>query len=199
MDINRGDRFATLVSMSSPSRGLQDYAIEHFEPGSPQRDEKFALGDVNVSLIQTALGRTIYLNHDTNLPRPYSRINKVQGTRGLFHGYPDRVHVEGRSAEHRWEEPDAYFEEFEHPLWKGLGERGEGVGHGSMDFIEDYRLIHCLRHGLPLDMNVYDAAALSAVSELSERSVAAGGAPMEFPDFTRGRWKTWPKLEVVDV
>lgn len=197
MDINRGDRFGTLVSMSSPSRGLQEYAREHFEDDAPQRAETFALGDVNLSLIQTALGRTICVGHDTNLPRPYSRVNMVQGTRGLFQGYPDRVYIEGRSSGHKWEEATAYRDEFEHPLWRKLGDKGDGVGHGSMDFIEDFRLIECLRNGIPLDMTVYDAAALSAVSELSERSVANGGAPVEFPDFTRGRWKSYPKLEVV--
>ena len=89
MDINRGDHFDFMVSMSSPSRGLQEYAMENFPEGSPQRQETFALGDVNVSLIQTAMGRSIYVSHDTNLPRPYSRINMVQGTRGLFQDYPD--------------------------------------------------------------------------------------------------------------
>ena len=197
MDINRGDRFDYLVSMSSPSRGLREYAAAHFPPGAPQRNEHFVLGDVNVSLIQTARGRTIFVGHDTNLPRPYSRINMVQGTRGLFHGYPDRVYVEGRSPEHRWEEAEAYIEEFDHPLWKTEGERARGAGHGGMDYLEDYRLVRCLQQGLPTDMNVYDAAALSAVTPLSELSVANRGQPMDFPDFTRGRWRSYPKLEVV--
>ncbi|MDX1394482.1 MAG: Gfo/Idh/MocA family oxidoreductase [Gemmatimonadota bacterium] len=197
MDINRGDRFDTLVSMSGPSRGLQAYAREHFPEGSTQRSEEFALGDVNVSLIKTANGRTLYISHDTNLPRPYSRIHLVQGTKGLFQGYPDRVYVEGRSPEHRWEEMAAYLDEYEHPLWREMAGAGEGRGHGSMDYLEDYRLIKCLREGLPTDMNVYDAAALSAVCALSETSVAEGSRPVEFPDFTRGRWETWPKLDIV--
>jgi hypothetical protein len=197
MDINRGDRFEYLVSMSGPSRGLQEYAREHFPAEASQRRETFALGDVNVSMIKTASGRTIYVSHDTNLPRPYSRIHLVQGTTGLFQGYPNRVYIEGRSPEHRWEAVDAYLEEFKHPLWLELGDAGEGRGHGSMDYLEDYRLIKCLREGLPTDMNVYDAAALSAVCELSERSVANGSQPMEFPDFTGGRWKTWPRLGIV--
>ena len=104
MDINRGDRFDYLVSMSGPSRGLQDWAREHYPADAPQRSEKFVLGDVNVSLIRTARGKTIYVSHDTNLPRPYSRIHLVQGTKGIFQGYPDRVYIEGRSPEHRWEE-----------------------------------------------------------------------------------------------
>ncbi len=197
MDINRGDRFDYLVSMSGPSRGLQEYALEHFPADAPQRRETFALGDVNVSLIKTANGRTIYVSHDTNLPRPYSRINLVQGTKGLFQGYPNRVYVEGRSSGHRWDPAEDYLEEFDHPLWKELGDVGEGRGHGSMDYLEDYRLIKCLREGLPTDMNVYDAAALSAVCDLSERSVANGSEPVAFPDFTGGRWESWPKLGVV--
>ncbi|MDH5590790.1 MAG: Gfo/Idh/MocA family oxidoreductase, partial [Gemmatimonadota bacterium] len=156
MDINRGDRFDYLVSMSGPSRGLQEYAREHFPEGSPERRETFALGDVNVSLIRTAQGRTIYVSHDTNLPRPYSRIHLLQGTKGIFQGYPNRVYVEGRSPAHTWEPAEDYREEFEHPLWKDLRAMSAGAGHGGMDFIEDYRLIKCLREGLPTDMNVYD-------------------------------------------
>ena len=198
MNINRGDQFATLVSFSSPSRGLQEYARENYPDGHPKRSETYNLGDVNVSLIQTALGRTLYVGHDTNLPRPYSRIHTVQGTKGLFQGYPDRVYVEGRSENHRWDEIDEWRDEFEHPLWRReLAQRQERPGHGGMDFLEDQRLIYCLRNGLPTDMNVYDAAALSAVIELSERSVANGGAPQDFPDFTRGRWRDWPEWGIV--
>jgi len=197
LDINRGDRFEYLVSMSSPSRGLQVYAREHFPDGAPQRAERFVLGDVNSTLIRTAKGRTIYVGHDTNLPRPYSRIHTVQGTKGIFQGYPNRVYIEGRSPEHRWEEMAAYLKEFDHPLWKELTSTAEGAGHGGMDYIEDYRLVKCLREGLPTDMNVYDAAALSAVVELTERSVARKSASMDFPDFTRGRWKTTPPLDIV--
>ncbi len=197
LDINRGDRFEYLVSMSSPSRGLQLYAQEHFPEGAPQRAERFVLGDVNTSLIRTANGRTVVVGHDTNLPRPYSRIHMVQGTRGLFQGYPDRVHIEGRSTEHAWEEAKSYLAEFDHPLWKDLSGDAEGAGHGGMDFIEDYRLVKCLREGLPTDMNVYDAAALSAVVHLSGASLAKRSAPMDFPDFTRGRWNTYPPLGIV--
>lgn len=197
LDINRGDRFEYLVSMSSPSRGLQLWAEEHVPADSPKRAEKYVLGDVNSSLIRTAKGRTIYVGHDTNLPRPYSRIHKVQGTKGLFEGYPNRVHIEGRSPAHRWEEMAEYMKEYDHPLWKDLTAKSEGAGHGGMDFIEDYRLIKCLREGLPTDMNVYDAAALSAVVQLSEQSVAKKSAPMDFPDFTRGRWKTTAPLGIV--
>jgi hypothetical protein len=197
LDNNRGDRFEFLVSMSSVSRGLQLWAQEHYPEDAPQRRERFVLGDVNTSLIRTAKGRTIFISHDTNLPRPYSRIHLVQGTRGIFQGYPNRVHIEGRSPEHQWEPIEKYWEEFEHPLWKDLGLKARDAGHGGMDYLEDYRLIKCLREGLPLDMTVYDAAAISAVIELSERSVASKGRPMDFPDFTKGQWKTNAPLGLV--
>jgi hypothetical protein len=193
MDINRGDRFASLISMSSPSRGLQNWARDHYPLDHPKRQETYVCGDVNTSIIQTAMGRTIIVGHDCNLPRPYSRINLVQGTKGIFQGYPDRIYIEGLSARsHSWDEARDWLEEYDHPLWKEMAEQSAGAGHGGMDFMEDYRLIKCLREGLPTDMNVYDAAAISAVTPLSEWSVANGGAPIDFPDFTRGKWQDYP-------
>jgi predicted dehydrogenase len=199
LDINRGDRFDYLVSMSGPSRGLQAWAAEHEPPGSPKRKERYVLGDVNASLIKTARGRTIYVEHCTNLPRPYSRINLVQGTKGIFQGYPNRVYIEGRGREHQWQEASSLLGEFEHPLWRELAEKAQGAGHGGMDYIEDYRLIKCLREGKPTDMDVYDAAALSAVVELSVRSVKRRSEAVDVPDFTRGRWKSRPPLDIVHM
>ena len=197
MDINRGDRFGSLVSMSSPSRGLQNWARDNYPEGDPKRQETYVCGDVNYSLIQTALGRSIMVGHDCNLPRPYSRINTVQGTKGIFSGYPDRVYIEGMSARsHQWDEAVDWLEEYDHPLWKEMAERSAGAGHGGMDYMEDYRLIKCLREGIPTDMNVYDAAAISAVTPLSEWSVANGGALIDFPDFTRGKWQTYPAWDL---
>ena len=199
LDINRGDRFDYMVSMSGPSRGLQDWAKEHEPADSPKRKEKYVLGDVNTSLIKTANGKTIMVQHCTNLPRPYSRINIVQGTKGLFEGYPNRAYIEGRGRNDQWVNAQELLAEFEHPLWKEIAAQAAGAGHGGMDFIEDYRLIKCLREGLPTDMNVYDAAGLSAIVDLSCRSVARKGAPENIPDFTRGRWKTTPPLDIVHM
>ncbi|HEX9165390.1 MAG TPA: Gfo/Idh/MocA family oxidoreductase [Gemmatimonadales bacterium] len=200
LDINRGDTFAYLVSMSGPSRGLQEYAAAHFPADAPERREQYALGDVNVSLIRTVNGKTIYVSHDTNLPRPYSRIHLVQGTRGIVQGYPNRVYIEGRSASHgRWEELASYYPEFDHPLWRFDAARQATTGHGGMDFLEDWRLIKCLREGLPTDFNVYDAALLSSVTPLSETSVAERSRPVDFPDFSRGRWKTQAPWGIVEA
>jgi hypothetical protein len=197
MNIDRGDRFEYLVSMSSKSRGLNVFYKERFGADHPLTLKKYALGDVNVSLIRTVKGLTITLSHDVQLPRPYSRINIVQGTRGIFQGYPDRIHLEERSPGHEWEPIEAYQQEYEHPLWKELNERAKGKGHGGMDFVLIYRLVQSLRTGTPPDMNVYDAAAWSVVAELSERSVANRSRPVDFPDFTRGNWKTNSPLGIV--
>ncbi len=196
LNINRGDRYDYLVSMSSNSRGLNLYAADKFGADDPRAKQKYALGDVNVSMINTANGRTITLVHDCNLPRPYTRINLVQGTKGIFRGYPDKILIEGRSSGHDWETTKEYIKEFEHPLWTAIGGKAKG-GHGGMDFIEDYRLIKCLREGLPTDMDVYDAAAWSVITELSEISVANRSKPVDVPDFTRGRWKTYPPIEII--
>jgi Glycosyl hydrolase 109, C-terminal domain/Oxidoreductase family, NAD-binding Rossmann fold len=198
MDINRGDRFERVVSMSSPSKGLQLWQAEHLAPDDPRRTERYILGDVNLSLIQTARGRTIYLAHNTNNPRPYSRLQLLQGTRGLVSGWPYRVHLEGRSPAHQWEEAEKYYEEFDHPLWRSKRIQEMDRGHGGMDFLEDYRLIGCLLRGEPTDMNVYDAAALSSMVELTIRSVAQKGKPQEVPDFTRGRWRSWQPWPIVE-
>jgi predicted dehydrogenase len=200
LNVNRGDAFDFLVSMSSPSRGLHEYAVDQFGPDSPQARERFVLGDVNTSLIRTKLGKTIILIHDTNLPRPYTRINLVQGTRGLAHKWPDRVYVEGQAAKpHQWDDFEKFAAEFEHPLWKAIASKGEGRGHGGMDYIEDYRLIQSLRKGEPLDQDVYDAAAWSAIVGASVKSVAAKGKPVAIPDFTRGKWKTNPPLGIIEA
>ena len=197
MDINRGDQFEYLVSMSSPSQGLQEWAQANYPEDHPKRTERYVLGDVNTTMIKTVRGRTIYLSHDTNLPRPYSRIHMVQGTKGLFQGYPHRVHIEGLSSGHEWQDWMDLRDEYDHPLWKDLEEQSAGAGHGGMDYIEDYRLVKCLREGEPTDMNVYDAAAMSVITPLSEWSVANRSRPIDVPDFTRGRWAQWPKLEIL--
>jgi hypothetical protein len=197
MNINRGNRFQYLVSMSGNSRGLQLYAAAHLAADDPRRKETYRLGDINTTLIRTTNGQTIFLSHDTNSPRPYSRIGLVQGTRGLVQGWPDRVYIEGRDKPDEWTPAKKYYKEFEHPLWKPKRVRDDKSGHGGMDYLVNQRLIECLRRGLPTDQNVYDAAAWSAIAGLTERSVAEGSRPVEVPDFTRGRWKTTPPLGIV--
>jgi hypothetical protein len=196
MGINRGDRFDYLVSMSSPSMGLHLRAQELFGPGDWRSQQKYAQGDVNTSIIKTARGRTIMVQHDCNNPRPYSRINTIQGTKGIFCGYPDRIALGGDE----WASPEEFEklrQKHRHPLWAKYQSAAKGSGHGGMDFVMMARLIDCLKQGLPMDMDVYDAAALCAVTELSRKSIAKRSSSMDFPDFTRGQWKTTPELAVV--
>lgn len=202
MNIDRGsDRFQSLVSMSSPARGRQLYAEENFDKDHLRNKARYVCGDMNTSLIKTAQGRSILVQHDTTSPRPYTRHNYIQGTRGAFGGFPNRIHVEGRSPAHGWQQGDdlaPFYEEFDHPLWKKIGEIAKKAGgHGGMDFVMSWRMIYCLRNGQPLDQNVYEGCSWSVISPLSEESVRKGSAPIEIPDFTRGRWKSTAPLEVV--
>jgi predicted dehydrogenase len=198
LSINRGNQFDYLVSLSTPPRGLALWQNEHLAADDPRRRERYLLGDVNVSLLKTVQGQTIYLTHDTNLPRPYSRKYVLQGTRGLVEGYPRRVYIEGMSkAEDRWDPVEAWFESHDHPFWKSERVRTASAGHGGMDWLEDWRLINCLREGLPTDQNVYDAAAWSVVGALTEWSVKNGGRPVPIPDFTRGRWRSTEPLGII--
>lgn len=200
LDINWGDRFAYVVSMSGPARGLKAWQAEHLAAGDPRAAEAYVQGDVNVSLVKTANGKTIVVTHDVNLPRPYSRVHLVQGTRGLFMGYPDRVYVEGKSAKaHQWDDAKAWRDQYEHPLWRSEKIQQSRAGHGGMDYLEDYRLITCLLRGIEPDMTVHDGAALSALTWATERSVKKGSQPVEIPDYTRGRWKTTPAWPIVEA
>ena len=199
MNINRGNRFDHLTSMATKSRGLNRWAAEHIGPESDAATREYALGDVVNTLIRTANGETIQVVHDTNSPRPYSRKILLQGTRGVVRKYPEqKLHIEGLSPAHRWEELLDYRERWEHPVWKALEEASAGAGHGGMDYVEDYRLIQCLRDGLPMDMDVYDGAAWSAVSGLSEISIAERRV-VDVPDFTRGAWREREPLGVVEI
>ncbi len=203
MNINRGDRFDYLVSMSTPARGLKEFAIKHLGPDNKFSKVNYKCGDINTSMIKTVKGKTIYLVHDTNLPRPYSRINLIQGTKGITRGFCDLthsniIHIEGLSPRHRWEPLSNYKDKYEHPLIRRIREISKGAGHGGADFIEDYRLIKALRTGTNPDMDVYDAASWSVVSGLTEISVANRSRPVDFPDFTRGLWKTRQPLGIIE-
>ena len=191
MDLNAGDRMTYLVSMSTPERGLTLHREQTVKDRTdPKWQEQYITGDLNSSLIMTAKGRNILLQHDVSNPRPYSRLNGVQGTKGVFEDYPARIYVEGQAGGERFGPIDRFKQTHEDPLWTRVGElaRKKG-GHGGMDFIMAYRLVECMREGLVPDMNVYDAASWSAPMPLSQMSVAKGSAPMQFPDFTRGAWQ----------
>ena len=192
LNINRGNRFLSLTSHATKSRGLHDYIVNHPEGGKnhPNAKIKFELGDVVTTQINTANGETILVTHDTNLPRPYSLNFELQGTKGLtdFDYNTKRIYIEGKSKPHQWDDMQPWLEKYDHPLWKRYGEFAAGSGHGGMDFFVDNAFIESVKRKVMPPLDAYDAAAWSAISPLSERSITNGGEPQDFPDFTRGRW-----------
>lgn len=190
MNIHKGDRMARLVSMSSLSAALGEYRDAHAPADDPKHKEVYNCGDMNTTIIRTARGRTILLQHDVVTPRPYSRLNLIQGSKGAFCDYPPRIFVDGTKG-HDWQSPDELKPQYEHSFWKHYGETArQHGGHGGMDYIMNFRLIHCMREGLPPDIDAYDAAAWSAPGPLSDISVAWNNLPLPFPDFTRGKWES---------
>ena len=204
MDMNRGDRMERIVSISSLSAAHREFAAAKYKPDDWQNRLDWRTGDINTSIIKTARGRTIMMQVDQSTPRPYSRINLIQGTKGCFYGYPSRLALSKTPGGEAGWLADADFkkamEEHRHPLWKSVGAIAKKVGgHGGMDFIMDLRWAYCLQNGLPLDMDVYDLASWSSIVPCSAESDRKGGEPVALPDFTRGGWKTAKPVSIGDV
>ena len=206
MDINRGDRFDFLVSVDSKQAGFEEVG-KGLHADDPWRSGlKVKMADMNTSIIKTVMGRTIMVQHNVGTAHPYSRLNLIQGTRGVLQDYPLRIAIEeslGKGA-HGFDEKKTQEirQKYKHPLWKTrdeIAKRMPVTGHGGMDFLMVLRLSYCLQNGLPLDMNVYDLASWCCLCELTEKSADNRGRSMDIPDFTRGGWKTAPKLGLVDV
>ncbi len=196
-NINRGDRFTYLVSMSSKSRGINNYVRKKFGPDHPNAKRTYALGDVNTTLIRTENGVTVTLYHDTQLPRPYDLILRVQGTEGIYSGTLDKIYIEDRSPKpHTWEDIEPYYEKFEHPIWKDLGPTARNYGHGGGDYITLHQFVKAVRNRTQTPIDVYDTAVWSVITPLSETSVATKSAPVDVPDFTRGKWKAVRPIEI---
>jgi hypothetical protein len=190
-NINRGNRFTSLVSYSSKARGLHEYIVEKGGANHPNAKINFKLGDVVTTMIQTANQETILLQHDTSLPRPYSLGFRVQGTKGLWMDVNQSLYLHGISKdEDRWEAAKPYLEKYDHPLWQKFQNDTIGAGHGGMDFFVLHEFVEAIKNKTTTPLDVYDAAAWTAISPLSQESVAAGGKNLEFPDFTKGLWKT---------
>jgi predicted dehydrogenase len=198
------DQFRRLTSFSSPAKGRALHAAKSQKLSKPEfKTLDYQGGDINTSIVKTVLGRTIMIQWDETSPRPYSRHNLIQGTKGTLAGFPNRMAIEGvTKSHHDWAESaawEAIASKYEHPLFKRMGEVAKKMGgHGGMDFLMLFRMIECLRNGSSLDQNVYESCTWSAVGPLSEKSVNEDGAPQDFPDFTRGNWKTTPPLGIID-
>ena len=202
LDIHRGDRMTTLVAMDTKAVTGPEIVKQY----TGEKPDSFANGDHTMTMIQTANGKTIHIQHDVMNPRPYSRMYQLTGTKGFANKYP----IEGYAFEPEQLDsaamPDhenlsshscisdaqraALLEKYTHPIIREVGEYAKTVGgYGGMDYIMDYRLIYCLRNGLPLDMDVYDLAEWCSLAPLTRLSIENGNAPVEVPDFTRGGWQ----------
>ncbi|GIM49485.1 Gfo/Idh/MocA family protein [Capnocytophaga stomatis] len=188
MNILRGDNLVKLVSMSSLSIGMKRYAEATFGSESPQAKAQYT-GDINLTLIQTEKGKTILLQHDDTSPRPYSRIFLVSGTDGFIQKYPTaQIYFDKREIPQlTQEEVASYLEQNQHHYVLETAHLREKLPEQKpMDIIMDYRLVYCLKNGLPLDQNVYDGALWSCITELSQISVEKGSVPVDIPDFLNG-------------
>lgn len=189
-DIHRGNRFTHIGSFASKAHGLHDYVARKMgAPEHPSAALRFRLGDVVTTTLACANGETILLQHDTSLPRPYALGFRVQGTDGLWMEINRSIHIEGRSPAHRWEDFAAYQQRYEHPLWRRYAQQAEGAGHGGMDFFVVHAFVEAAKARAPMPIDIYDAVAWSAITPLSEQSIAEGFKTLPFPDFTGGRWR----------
>ena len=197
--IGRGDMYTHLTSMSSKEVALSEAAQRQ------GKDMKITCGDMNTTLLKTAKGRTVMMQFDVHTGRPYDRINKLCGTKAVHNGYPSRLYIDKEELAywgHQWlnqKEYQAYRNKYTHPMIAQLRSKMElfKEGHGGMDFVMIYRLISCLNKGLPLDMNVYDGVIWSAITPLSEISVASNSNAIKMPDFMGGLWKEEQDLEIM--
>ena len=200
MDIHRGDRFTTLIAMDTESFAGKEWVKNH--TGNEPKD--FRNGDHTTTLMRTAKGKVVEIQHNVMTPQPYNRLFKLTGTKGYATKYPteefaiagdalkgtnapkmDNINAHGfLNAEQK----KALLEKYSHPILDKYAEKGRHLGHGGMDFVMDSRLVYCLQHGLPLDMDVYDMAEWCALAELGAISMDNNCAAVTFPDFTRGHW-----------
>jgi predicted dehydrogenase len=190
IDINRGNRFESLSSFATKTRGLHDYIVKKGGAAHPNAKVLFKLGDVVTTHIKCANGETILLQHDTNLPRPYSLGYRVQGTNGIWMNLNNGIFIEGQSKydhEH-WDDAKSWLDKYDHPLWKKWGRQAEATGHDGIDFFILHGFIESVKRKAPTPMDVYDAASWSAITPLSENSIELGNAAVPFPDFTSGKW-----------
>ena len=223
MNVNRGDRLDCLCTMDSRQANFEAWGRSRWPKGDWHHEQKVDMGDMSTTLVRTELGRTIMIQHDVSSPRPYTRLNLVSGTRGIFRGcyFPeDRgngllepAFTQGCGCRFGWTTSEggpvhSFFDsrkteemrkKYMHPYWHAAGEIGKKIGgHGGMDFLMDLRWVYCLQNGLPMDMDVYDLATWCSICELSETSFRKRRF-MDVPDFTRGGWRTAEPLGIVTL
>lgn len=194
LNINRGNRMLSLVSMASKSAGLHEYLVREKGPDHDASQMHFAQGDVVTTIIKCAGGETICLTLDTTLPRAYSRAFHVQGTKGMYMEDNNSIFLDGKDNAYdfkwreKWDNAKEYRDQYEHPVWQSYLKEGVRGGHDGMDWLVLRAFFESVKNDTPAPLDVYDAAAWMSITALSEQSVAMGGAPVAIPDFTNGQW-----------
>jgi predicted dehydrogenase len=190
MDIGCGDYFDQITSTATGSFGINDYFIRKFGPDHPNATRDFAQGDIVTTVVRTKKGKSIVINYDMQLPRPYDNRWMIQGTRGIYNEQRDAVYITGLSQEyHEWEAFQPYQRRFDHNWWKALRDSSSTLSHGGTDYLELKLFVDAVRKGTETPIDVYDSVIMSVHGPLSEKSISRGGAPVKVPDFTRGKWK----------
>ncbi|WP_227379470.1 Gfo/Idh/MocA family protein [Haladaptatus halobius] len=203
LNVNSGNRFVSLTSTASKSRGLDDWAENNLEPNHPSYNVDWSIGDIVTTVLKCANGETVIVNHDVSLPRPYSNMYHVQGTNGIWkrtfesidHSEENpgltlesSIYLEKKSSGHEWESFDTYQTNHDNPVWEEYLEMGRKAGHGGIDHLVLRDYVMSVKRGEHPPIDVYDAATWMVISPLSERSIALGNEPVAFPDFTNGAW-----------
>ncbi len=207
LDVNRGDCFDYLVSMGNYGRAFNLAAEEIFGSDHPLATTEFEMTDISNTLIRTKNGKSIHLILDTISPRPHRHYLRLQATKGIYEHIERRVHIHGRSpgewtmqgkphVHREWEPIANYYDEYEHPLWRELGDKARSSGHGGGDYLMLHQIIQSLRNGTYPDIDVYDTATWSCIIELSDHSAKNRSCPVDIPDFTRGKWNTRKPLPI---
>lgn len=210
LDINRGNRMVSMVSIASKAMGLKRY----FNDNKDELDERvldvdIKQGDIVNTIITCANGETITLRLDTTLPRYYSREFTIRGTKGMYEQSPNSVFLDGEpevgynnngvgNTSERLNNANAYHEKYLPDFWLNLPEEIKAIGHGGIDHFMMQVFVDCIKNGDEMPIDVYDMASWMSITCLSETSIAQGGAPQEIPDFTRGRWKERKRKDVID-
>jgi len=203
MDIGCGDYFDKVASFANRSLGINHYFATKFGPNHPNAKRQYAQGDIVSSLVKTKKGNTLVINYDMQLPRPYDNRWTIQGTEGIYNEQRNAVYLHGRSPKYEeWEPFDPYQERYEHAWWKPVQEEARAArakgqnpdqiafGHGGADYQELNQFLKAVRDKTQTPVDVYDSVIMSVINPLSEQSIASSGAPVECPDFTRGKWTT---------
>lgn len=194
LDINRGNRFTYLTATSTKARGLHNYIVDKGGPNHWNAKVNFKMGDVVTTVIQCQNGENVTMIHDTSLPRPYALGFRAQGTTGLWMENGEHIYLENTSPHHTWEAAAPYLKKYDHPVWAKLESEAKNAGHGGIDFFVFRAFVEAVKNKTAPPIDVYDAAVWSSISPLSEMSITRGSSPVEIPDFTRGKWKTNPRI-----